>query len=78
MLTYFACITFSEAVSGNLHFAKPLRSDFQRSIQQALRAAKERVRSKKRGPRATAASNVSRMRHDLWTDDQQPEEEPDL
>ena len=75
MLTYFACITFSEAMSGNPHFEKPLRSDFQASMPRALRTAKERVRSRKRGTRSTAApNNELQRRRDFWSD-QQPEEE---
>ena len=75
--TSFACITFSEGVFGNPHFQKPLRSDFQASMQRALPTAKERVRSRNRGPRSTAAPNNELQRcRDFWSD-QQPEEEAD-
>ncbi|XP_076664959.1 uncharacterized protein LOC143367219 [Andrena cerasifolii] len=75
---YNARITMAiyEAGSGNPHFGKPLRSDFQVSMQRALRIAKERVRSRKRGARATAASTDFQRRRDFWSD-QQPEEEAD-
>ena len=76
ILTYFACITFSEAASGNPHFNKPLRSDFQVCMQRALRTANERVRSRRRGPQATAAPSDLQRRREFWSD-QQPEEEAD-
>ncbi|XP_025163178.1 uncharacterized protein LOC105188866 [Harpegnathos saltator] len=41
-----------EAVCGNRNFTKPTRSKFQAHKREALRAAKQRKRTKSRGPRA--------------------------
>ena len=71
-----ACITFSEQWLGTRISQSPSDSDFQASMQRALWTTKERVRSKKRGPRATAASTDLQRRRDFWSD-QQPEEEAD-
>jgi len=53
----------------NKHFAKPTRSEFQVQAKEALRAAKERARSRLRGPRARMP-NLQRNR-DFWNDERE-------
>lgn len=61
---------FSEAVCNNKHFPKPTRSEFQTQAKEGLRAAKERARSKLRGPRVQVSNRRNR---DFWNDEREPE-----
>lgn len=63
-------ILFTEAICNNIHFPKPTRSQFQAQAKEALRAAKERARSKLRGPRARVQNPQNR---NFWTDEPEPE-----
>lgn len=56
----------------NKHFSKPTRSEFQDQAKEALRAAKQRARSKLRGPRAQMPNRRDR---DFWNDEREPQEE---
>lgn len=60
---------FAEAVCNNKHFPKPSRSEFQAQAKEALRAAKERARSKLRGP----CAYVPPRNRDFWNDEREPE-----
>ncbi|XP_025161375.1 uncharacterized protein LOC112590060 [Harpegnathos saltator] len=60
-----------DAVCRNPYFHRPTRQDFQQFIREALRAAKERVRSRSRRPHQSAGQENDR---DLWNNDW-PEEE---
>ena len=80
MLTYFAYISFSDGVCRNRKFDKLTRSDFQLRMQAELKAAKERVRSRKRGPctKPSSSSQEPRMPRSFWSEQQQEEETDDL
>lgn len=56
----------------NKHFAKPSRTEFQAHAKEALRAAKERARSKLRGPRVS--NPQTRNIRDFWNDEEEEEE----
>lgn len=62
---------FSEATCRNKYFKKPTRSEFQRQIREALRTAKERCRSKRRGPRSRAADPRIRT---FWNEEEELEQ----
>ena len=67
MLTYFAYISFPDGVCLNRKFDKPTRSDFQLRMQAELKAAKERVRSRKCGRRTKpSTSQDHRMPHTFF------------
>jgi hypothetical protein len=64
MMIYNYCVFFSEAASSNRYIKKPTRSEFQRQMREALRATKERCRSK------TCMRRTRRdQRRDFWNDD---------
>ncbi|XP_011859031.1 PREDICTED: uncharacterized protein LOC105556544, partial [Vollenhovia emeryi] len=67
-------ILFVESMCNNKHFPKPTRSEFQAQAKEALRAAKERARSKVRGPRQRVPNPRDR---NFWNDEQEPEQEQD-
>jgi len=50
---------FAKAVCKNRHFQKPTRTEFQTQAKEALRAAKERARSKLLGPRARVPNPIA-------------------
>lgn len=59
----------------NKHFDKPTRSEFQAHMREALRTAKERLRSKTRGHRMQMVNN--RNRRNLWSDERSDTEHID-
>ncbi|XP_036141759.1 uncharacterized protein LOC118645218 [Monomorium pharaonis] len=65
-------IAIYDAVCKNLHFPKPTRTEFQTQAKEALRAAKERARTKLQGPRARMP--VPRNRN-FWNDEPEREQE---
>ncbi|XP_029680027.1 uncharacterized protein LOC115245722 isoform X2 [Formica exsecta] len=66
---YNARLTLAiHAVCRNRHFQKPTRSEFQVQMREALRVAKERHRSRMRGPR-TRTGEAARINRDLWSDE---------
>ncbi|XP_025157512.1 uncharacterized protein LOC112589245 isoform X2 [Harpegnathos saltator] len=64
-----------DAVCRNPYFHRPTQQDFQQFIREALRAAKERVRSKSRRPHQSAGQENDR---DLWNNDWPEEEEEEV
>lgn len=66
-------VLFSDATCKNRYFEKPTRSEFQQCMKEALRAAKERVRSRSRGPRTPAARK--NVRRNFWNEEEKDEEE---
>ncbi|XP_072757498.1 uncharacterized protein [Anoplolepis gracilipes] len=60
-------VAIYDAVCHNQHFDKPTRTEFQMQFRETLRAAKERVKHRLRGPR-TRAINHERRDCNLWTD----------
>ncbi|XP_036146328.1 uncharacterized protein LOC118646786 [Monomorium pharaonis] len=65
-----------EAVCRNRYFEKPTRSEFQACMKEALRTAKERHRSRTRGPRPRRAAR-EQIRRDLWNDEREDDNEND-
>ncbi|GAB1867687.1 DUF4806 domain-containing protein [Camponotus japonicus] len=61
-----------KAVCNNKHFPKPTRPEYQVQAKEALRTAKERARSKLRGPRARLPNPRNR---NVWNDEQQDEQD---
>lgn len=57
----------------NKDFAKPSRTEFQAHAKETLRAAKERARSKLRGP--CASNPQTRNIRDFWNDEKEEGEE---
>ncbi|XP_032690586.1 uncharacterized protein LOC116853569 [Odontomachus brunneus] len=64
----------TNAVFKNQYFVKPSRQEFQQHMKEALRAAKENVRSKSRGLRTSARKE--NVQYNFWND--KPDEDEDL
>jgi len=62
---------FAEAVCKNRHFQKLIRTEFQTQAKEALRAAKERARSKLLGPRVRVPNPRNR---NFWNDEAEREQ----
>lgn len=72
LITIIYCdVSFSEAVCCNKYFDKPTRSEFQTQMKDALRTAKERHRSKVRGPNRRAQINAPSIQRDFWNDEEE-------
>lgn len=67
-------VSFPEAVCKNRYFQKPTQSEFQAQMRETLRVAKERYRSRMRGPRARRVE-ATRINRDLWSDERTEEED---
>ncbi|XP_076675666.1 uncharacterized protein LOC143372914 [Andrena cerasifolii] len=69
-----------DGVAQNPKFQKPTRSDFQLRMQAELKAAKERIRCRKRDPSTKPTSSIQnpRVPHSFWSDQQPDEADDDL
>ncbi|GAB1867451.1 DUF4806 domain-containing protein [Camponotus japonicus] len=67
-----------EAICRNRHFQRPTRAEFQTQMRDTLRVAKDRYRSRMRGPRARRVG-APRVNRDFWEEEEERggEEDPE-